>query len=134
MSADDSQLWKRRIAFRESLEVLKDMSEFGIRKAQDGLWGLFTSAMGGVPKEPIAKLKYCGLKAAKSLLKLKPDVETAAAFMLVSVLDAAHKNVLMVWFSHLILAEKSADEEIVLSHPGPSAREQRRLGRREDCS
>ena len=134
MSADDSQQWKRRIAFRESLEVLKDMSEFGIRKAQDGLWGLFTSAMGGVPKEPIAKLKYCGLKAAKSLLKLKPDVETAAAFMLVSVLDAAHKNVLMVWFSHLILAEKSADEEIVLSHPGPSAREQRRLGRREDCS
>ena len=103
MSADDSLLWKRRTAFRESLEVLKDMSEFGIRKVQGGLWGLFTSAIGGIPEDPIAKLRYCGLKAAKLLLKSKPDPETAAAFMLVSVLDAAHKNVLMVWFLKIIL-------------------------------
>ena len=95
-NADEATLWKRRIAFRESLGVLKDMSEHGIRKADGGLLGFLTSGMGRIPEEPIGRLKACGLQAAKSVLKSKPDMETAAAFMLVSIMDAAHKTVLMV--------------------------------------
>ena len=96
INADEATRWKRRIAFRESLEVLQDMSEYGVRKAQGGLWGYLTDAIAKIPEEPIPKLKACGHQAAKLLLKSKPNIETAAAFMLVAVLDAAHKTVLMV--------------------------------------
>ena len=96
MNVDEATRWKRRIAFRESLAILKDMSEYGIRRAQGGLLGFLTTAIAKIPEEPIPRLKACGLRAAKLLLKSKPNRETAAAFMLVSILDAAHKSVLMV--------------------------------------
>ena len=96
INVDEATRWKRRIAFRESLAILKDMSEYGIRKAQDGFLGYLTSAITKIPEEPIPRLKACGLRAAKLLLKSKANPETAAAFMLVSILDAAHKSVLMV--------------------------------------
>lgn len=96
MNVDEATRWKRRIAFQESLAILKELSEYGIRKAQGGFWSYLTTAIAKIPDDPLPKLKACGIRAARLLLKMKPDPETAAAFMLVSVLDAAHKSVLMV--------------------------------------
>ncbi|KAL8792255.1 MAG: hypothetical protein Q9195_005134 [Heterodermia aff. obscurata] len=115
LNVDEATRWKRRIAFRESLGILKDMSEYGIRKAQGGLLGWLTTAIAKTPEEPIARLKACGLHAARLLLKSKPKPETAAAFMLVSILDAAHKSVLMFSniLDYLLMKKNRADWDAV---------------------
>lgn len=89
-------MWKRRLAFKESITFLRERAEYGARRAR-GFFGL-------VPRDNrttgdrayVVELRNFGVQVSKALAKKLQNTDEVAAMMLVIALEAAHKSVMTV--------------------------------------
>ena len=96
--SDETTIWKRRVAFKASIQFLKERSEYGVQQAQEGVFGTWFSRNLRTEgdQDYVVKLREFGVTAIRALIKRLGNSEKVAAMMLAIVLDAAHKSVMTV--------------------------------------
>lgn len=97
-NSDEAVTWKRRMAYRDSMQFLKQMTEQGVRDAQPGLFEFYERCYGTKEDNAhVKELRKFGTAVARALVKEKgKTVVEAAGIMLATALDATHKIILIV--------------------------------------
>ena len=99
-NSDETTAWKRRIAFRDSMQFLKTKTDNGMTSIAGGLFQTFTGWLTSAhlpPKDSVAWLGWFGRKVATEIIsKLRKTPDEARALLLFIALDAARRTVLMV--------------------------------------
>lgn len=93
--SDPTTTWRRRMAYQESIKVLKQLAEDGVHRSQHGwLEDVLHSRSYGTENdgEAVHSLRRVGVTLIQALLK-KLSTEEVAAFMLCTALDAAQQFV-----------------------------------------
>ena len=92
---DETKMWKRRVAFKTSMQFLFELAESGnIKEATK--WRLPGFLSGGNTDTPANHMKQLGKKVAKRILEQEKDTGKAAAILLLTALDSAYNSVLAV--------------------------------------
>ena len=86
-NADETKMWRRRTAFKKSMQFLFELAESGnIKEANK--W-LFRAS-------PTNHMKHLGMTVATRVLEQEKDTGRAAAILLLTALDSAYISVLAV--------------------------------------
>lgn len=95
--ADETTVWRRRIAFRKSINFLKELVEEGVAAAQPTfIESTFGSARSyGDATEAVKKVRKIGVDLARAFTD-RFGLEKAVALMLSTVMETLHKSILIV--------------------------------------
>ena len=98
-------MWKRRAAFKTSMQFLFELAESGNIKEANKWW--FPRVLFGGNSDTVANhMKHLGTTVAKRILEQEKDTGKAAAILLLTALDSAYNSVLAVRKVHLGLIPK----------------------------
>ncbi|KAK6346772.1 hypothetical protein TWF696_006881 [Orbilia brochopaga] len=105
-NADETKKWKRREAFKHSVEFLIDLAKNGHVRAVSAWWPLWRMA----DNSPQGYMKELGYKVAEKIMKTKGfarNADEAAAIMLLVALDSVYNAVLTFAASLAFFFEQS---------------------------
>ncbi|KAI9723451.1 MAG: hypothetical protein M1828_004181 [Chrysothrix sp. TS-e1954] len=91
-NADETKMWKRRDAFKTSMQFLYELAESGNIKEASRWWPSWGGS--GDASEPRNHIKNLGKTVAKHILSEDSDTGRAAAKLLLIALDSAYNSVL----------------------------------------
>lgn len=95
--SDETTIWKRRMAFKNSVNFLKELSEYGATQTKGRLFGWFPrETQTGGDKGYVVAVRDFGVQVSKAMATRLENAEEVAAMMLVVALDVAHKSVMTV--------------------------------------
>lgn len=91
-------MWKRRVAFKNSMKFLFGLAENGNVKNADRspLTKWAASLFGNKDESKPKNIKDVGIYVAQKILESEKDPGRAAAILLLTALDAAYNSVLAV--------------------------------------
>ena len=90
-NADETKMWRRRAAFKKSMQFLFELAESGNIK-EANRWFFRVS--------PTNHIKHLGITVAARILEQEKDTGKAAAILLLTALDSAYNSVLAVRLSY----------------------------------
>jgi hypothetical protein len=105
-NADETKMWKRRAAFKTSMQFLFELAESGnIKEANK--WRFPKVLFGAKTDTPANHMKQLGMTVAKRILEQENDTGKAAAILLLTALDSAYNSVLAVCLLYSSLYAKA---------------------------
>lgn len=107
-NADETKMWKRRAAFKTSMQFLFELAESGNIK-EANRWRFLRVLFGGNTDTPANHMKQLGTTVAKRILEHEKDTGRAAAMLLLTALDSAYNSVLAVCLLYPSLYPKQTD-------------------------
>lgn len=85
-------MWKRRVAFRKSIEFLEKQAEYGAEQARAGCRFTARSLKTAGNDDYVVRVREFGVEASRELVAKMGGPNEAATVMLAIALDAAHKR------------------------------------------